>query len=82
MFFWGVLMSNKDQIRFICLSAVLNMTGLSKTSCYTIADFPKPIKIKGARAAVQGGARWVESEVQEWMRSRIQQRNQQTRGAA
>lgn len=64
-----------QQIRFIGLPQVCGMTGLSKTSCYTIHDFPKPIKIKGSGAPAQGGARWVESEVQDWMQSRIQLRD-------
>lgn len=62
-------------LRFIGLPQVCGMTSLSKTSCYTISDFPRPIKIKGSGAAAQGGARWVEAEVQDWMRSRIAQRD-------
>lgn len=62
------------QIRFIGIPTVCQMTDLSKTSVYTIHDFPKPIKIK-AGAGMQGGARWVESEVIEWMQSRIQLRD-------
>jgi len=62
------------QIRFLRLPAVLEKTGLSKTSVYTLPNFPRPIKIK-AGAALQGGARWVESELDEWMQSLIQSRN-------
>lgn len=62
------------QIRFLRLPAVLEKTGLSKTSVYTLPNFPKPIKIK-AGAALQGGARWVESEIDEWMQSLIQLRD-------
>lgn len=65
---------NKTLIRFLRLPAVLEKTGLSKTSVYTLPNFPKPIKIK-AGAALQGGARWVESEVDEWMQSLIQSRD-------
>lgn len=61
-------------IRFLRLPAVLEKTGLSKTSAYTLPNFPKPIKIKPG-AAVQGGARWVESEIDEWMQSLIQLRD-------
>lgn len=62
------------QIRFLRLPAVLEKTGLSKTTVYTLPNFPKPIKIK-AGAALQGGARWVESEIDEWMQSLIQLRD-------
>lgn len=65
----------QDQIRFICLPQVCDLTGLSKTSCYTIPDFPKPIKIKGSGATAQGGARWVDSEIIGWMQSRISMRD-------
>lgn len=61
-------------IRFLRLPDVLEKTGLSKTSAYTLPNFPKPIKIKPG-AAVQGGARWVESEIDEWMQSLIQLRD-------
>jgi len=60
-----------EQIRFIGLPQVCDLTGLSKTSCYTISDFPKPVKIKGSGATAQGGARWVEREVIGWMVSRV-----------
>jgi len=57
----------------------MGLTGVSRTSVYTIPDFPKPIKIKGATATVQGGSRWVESEVILWMQSRIETRDTQPR---
>lgn len=65
---------SKTQVRFLRLPAVLEKTGLSKTSVYTLPNFPKPVKIK-AGAALQGGARWVESEIDEWMQSLIQLRD-------
>lgn len=68
-------MSNQHQIRFICIATVCQLVGMSKTSIYTIKDFPCPIKIGGADATVQGGSRWVESEVVGWMQSRIQLRD-------
>lgn len=67
-------------LRFIGLPSVVRKTSLGKTSIYTIPDFPKPVKIKGADATAQGGARWVESEVEEWMLSRILIRNVAQRG--
>ena len=63
------------QIRFLCLQLVCGLTSLSKTSVYTISDFPKPIKIRGSGATAQGGSRWVESEIAGWMQSRIQLRD-------
>lgn len=65
--------------RFLHLSAVQSATGLSKTSIYTIPDFPKPLKIGGEEATAQGGSRWVEAEVLAWMLSRIQVRDTQAK---
>lgn len=62
------------QLRIISLPEVLFQTSISKTSVYTLPDFPKPIKIGGASARSQGGARWVEAEVQAWIQSKIDQR--------
>lgn len=65
-----------EQLRFLSLAAVIDMTGVSKTSIYAgIHDFPKAIKIHGAGASVQSGARWVESEIIDWMKSRIELRD-------
>lgn len=75
----AVVTTNSQQIRFLRLHTVLEKTGLSKTSVYTLPDFPKPVKIK-AGAGLQGGARWVESEVEKWMQSLIQLRD--SRGGA
>jgi len=70
-------MPQNQPIRFIGLPAVIKMTGLCRTSIYTISDFPKPVKIKGAEATAQGGSRWVEQEVIDWMQSRITVRDTQ-----
>jgi len=67
-------MSDK-QLRLLCLATVSGLTSLSKTSIYCIQDFPKPIKIQGVGASAQSGARWVESEVYAWMKSRIELRD-------
>jgi prophage regulatory protein len=64
-----------NNIKFIDLPCVKSLTSLGKSSIYSISDFPRPIKIRGNDAHAQGGARWVESEVQSWMRSRIQMRD-------
>lgn len=70
----------QNKIRLIGLPEVLGMTSLSKTSVYVISDFPKPIKIGGSDATAQGGSRWVEVEVIEWMNSRIKMRDAAQRG--
>ena len=51
--------------RLLRLPEVISQTGLNRNSVYQIEDFPKPIKIS-ARATA-----WLESEIQEWIRSRI-----------
>lgn len=66
-----------EQMRFLCLAAVIEKTGLSKTSIYGISDFPKAIKIRGAGASPQSGSRWVDVEITNWMQSRIQLRDAQ-----
>lgn len=57
------------------LDQVKRIAGLSRTSIYTLPDFPRPIKIGGAGASAQGGARWVLSEIQDWVKSRISMRD-------
>lgn len=50
------------------LSGVKSRTGLGRSHIYALAargEFPKPVKL-GERASA-----WVESEVTEWVRSRI-----------
>lgn len=68
-------MQQNKAIRFIGIDQVSNLVELGRTSIYTIPDFPRPIKIGGAGATAQGGSRWVESEIIDWMRSRIELRN-------
>ena len=53
--------------RLLRLPEVISQTGLNRNSIYQIEDFPKPMKI-GARATA-----WVQSEVQEWIKTRISQ---------
>jgi prophage regulatory protein len=58
-------------IRFIRLREVLNRTGLSRSTIYALAKadlFPKPIKL-GKQASA-----WVESEVDDWQRTKVKQR--------
>lgn len=65
---------SEHQLRFLCISAVIDKTGLSKSTIYSTPDFPKPIKVD---TTARGGSRWVESEVLAWMVSRIQLRDAQ-----
>ena len=50
-----VKMLSQEQIRFMCILKVCEIADISKTSVYTIPDFPKQIKINGAGAVMQGG---------------------------
>lgn len=72
---------SSSKLRFLGLPEVKEITGLGKTTIYTISDFPKPIKIHGKGAASQSGVRWVESEILGWMESRIRVRNAQIGGS-
>jgi prophage regulatory protein len=59
------------RIRLIPLREVLRMTARSRSSTYAgIAEgsFPKPVKITAT------AVRWIESEVIEWIESRIKLR--------
>ena len=60
----------KPAIRFLRISEVEALTGLSRTTIYDwSADgrFPRPVRLS-ARVV-----RWIESEVEEWIRERIEQ---------
>ena len=60
----------KPAIRFLRISEVEALTGLSRTTIYDwSADgrFPRPVRLSGR------AVRWVESEVLEWMDERIEQ---------
>jgi len=57
--------------RFLRLPEVLDRTGLSRSTIYVRLDqdrFPRPVPL-GARAVG-----WIESEVEEWIRERIEER--------
>lgn len=61
--------------RLIRIKELIKLTGLSKSYIYQLAkenQFPKPIKL------IEGGtaSAWVLSEVNAWIDSRIQERNQ------
>ena len=62
--------TTKPAIRFLRISEVEALTGLSRTTIYDwSADgrFPRPVRLSGR------AVRWVESEVLEWMDERIEQ---------
>ena len=51
---------------------IINKTGLSRSSVYRLAqagEFPKPIKLS------ERSSGWLESEVNNWIDSRIEQRD-------
>ena len=59
-------------MRLIKLKEVMDCTGLGRSTIYNyIADktFPKPVSL-GLRAVA-----WVESEVQDWIKERIEERD-------
>ena len=58
--------------RLLKLKQVMSITGLSRSYVYELAKagtFPQPLKLSERSSA------WVESEVQQWINERIQQRN-------
>lgn len=61
--------------RLIRIRLVMEMTGISKSYIYQLVkekEFPKPVKLtKGSKAVA-----WIESEVQEWVESRIAERDE------
>jgi prophage regulatory protein len=58
--------------RLLRLPQVIERTSLSRSTLYELMErgaFPRPVKITGARANA-----WVQSEVEEYVRARIAQR--------
>jgi len=51
--------------KLLRLSAVKELTGLSRSSIYADPQFPKPVKI-GPRSVA-----WVDAEVRDWICARI-----------
>ncbi|EGQ9634503.1 AlpA family transcriptional regulator [Vibrio cholerae] len=67
----GVTMP-KNNIRLIRFREVLAMTGLSRSSVYRFIEenqFPTQVQLGGRAVA------WVESEVQEWITQRVENRH-------
>ncbi|MCU8426287.1 AlpA family transcriptional regulator [Vibrio vulnificus] len=62
----------KNNIRLIRFREVLAMTGLSRSSVYCFIEenqFPTQVQLGGRAVA------WVESEVQEWITQRVENRH-------
>ena len=57
-------------IRFLRISAVEALTGLSRTTIY---DWSAQGRFPGAVRLSERAVRWIESEVEEWMDERIEQ---------
>ena len=58
--------------RLLKVKNVIEITGVSRSHLYALAQkdlFPKPVKLTERSSA------WVESEVQDWIDSRIAQRD-------
>jgi prophage regulatory protein len=54
--------------KLLRLSAVKDLTGLSRSSIYADPLFPRPVKI-GPRAVA-----WIEKEIEDWVNTRIEER--------
>ncbi|MDG1582967.1 AlpA family transcriptional regulator [Pseudomonas sp. GOM6] len=60
-------------MKVLRLSAVIESTGLARSTIYKLVglgEFPKPVPLVGRSVG------WVESEVHEWIKGRIAQRDQ------
>ncbi len=63
--------------KLLRLRDVIALTGMSKSYCYQLAklgEFPKPVRLTSAE---KGSVAWISSEVQEFIRQRIAQRDEQ-----
>lgn len=59
-------------LRIIRLKDVIDSTGIARSTIYKLigeGEFPKPVPLVGRSVG------WVESEVHEWIRGRIAQRD-------
>ena len=80
--FYGGLMSainfqNPAPSRFLRLRDVINRVGMKKSSIYALmkkGEFPKQIKLSARSSA------WVESEIDEWVDSRVAARDMEMGG--
>ncbi|MGD8111317.1 AlpA family transcriptional regulator [Vibrio sp. TRT 17S01] len=62
-------------MRFLRLKEVMSLTGLGRSTIYKFmadeTDFPKSVPLGGRAVA------WVESEIEDWMESRLSMRDNQ-----
>ena len=61
--------------RFIRLDELISKTGLGRSTIYIMMDngeFPKPINLTSNKVA------WLQSEINNWMQSKVEQRNNKT----
>lgn len=59
-------------LRLIKLKEVIEITGLSRSSIYTLAqkkEFPNPVKLSARSSA------WVQSEIHDWVNERLAARD-------
>ena len=73
---------HSPQKRFIRLPEVLSRTGYGRTSIYRKiedGDFPKSVKLGGPpidpRVFDSRAVAWIEDEVEQWIESRIEERD-------
>ena len=60
-------------IRFLRLPAVMERTGLSRTTIYRLemaGNFPRRVKLSTS-GSISASAAWVESEIQAWAEARV-----------
>ncbi len=62
-------------MKFLRIQDVMSLTGLGRSTIYKFmadeTDFPKSVPLGGRAVA------WVESEIEEWMESRLSMRDNQ-----
>lgn len=66
-------LSTHDTEKFLRRKTVEQITGLSRSSIYLqmkLGEFPSPVNLTGTGKAVG----WLKSEIDVWMRERINQR--------
>jgi prophage regulatory protein len=66
--------NSTPKFRLLKLKEVVALTGKSVTCVYTDPSFPRPVKI-GSRSSA-----WVEHEINDWIRSRIANRDNNGEG--
>ena len=68
--------SHKRTKKLVRIKSVVELTGLSKSYIYELSNkglLPKSIQLVPGGTSVA----WVESEIRDWIDSRIQERNQE-----